>query len=133
MAANFYANVSDVAVGETAINAVQSVAVNSGSTPLVKYGDGDIFPIEIRATKRTVTTNIVTDDINHGVSVGDKLHRVSFIAHKGDDQAQSVAIVVTGGVVGSGGLNAGHNSKGGSTIALSHRAADGTTNPLSIS
>lgn len=133
MAANFYVNVSNVAVGETAIDGVQSVSLQETSQALAKFGDGDPYPRAVRTTRRTITTIIVTDDINHGVSIGDARRRVSFTAHQGDDQAQSAALTAEGGVVISVVRNAGHNGKGQSTITLQHRAADGITNPVSVS
>lgn len=133
MAANFYVNVSAVSVGETALSGVQSITVDESGESIAKYGDGDIIPPEIRAGRRRYTTTIVTNEINHGISVSDSFRRVSFTSHKGEDQNLTVATVVEDGVVTSVRRLSGHDTNGNSAITVEHTAADGSTSPLSIS
>lgn len=133
MAANFYVNVSDTAVGETAISGVQSITVDASGEGIAKYGDGDTIPSEVRVGRRRYTTTIVTNDINHGITESDEFKRVTFTSHQGADQNLSVATVVEDGVVTSVRRLSGHDSNGNSAITLQHTAADGSTSPLSIS
>lgn len=133
MAANFYVNISEMAVGETSIDGTQSVSVSEAGQAETLYGDGDILPLEVRNGRRTITTTVVTNDLNHGIGVSDSFVRVSFLSLRGDNQLLSMAVVAEDGVVTSVSRNSNHNGRGQSTITIQHTSFDGSTSPLSFS
>ena len=133
MAAKFWVNLTDVSVGENAIEGVQSVSVAESGSAESLYGDGDIYPLEVRNNKRTVTSTIITNDLNHGVRQSDSFVKVSFTALQGADQNSSVAGVVNDGVVTGVTFNPAHNGPANSTITVQHTSADGLASPLTLS